>query len=66
MAFDPISPLLTILASESVGIPYSFLIVKHSTTRSLRRGSNVMADTVPIFTPLTMMGEAVCTPLTWS
>ena len=66
MALEPISPLLTILASESVGMRYERLMVNCSTTSSLREGSKVMADTVPIFTPLTMMGEAVCTPFTRS
>ncbi len=45
---------------------YERLMVNCSTTSSLREGSKVMADTVPIFTPLTMMGEAVCTPFTRS
>jgi len=62
----PISPLLKILASESVGMRYSRLMVNRSTTLSLRAGSNDRPVTEPILTPFIMIGEAFCTPLIWS
>ena len=66
IALAPISPLLKILASESVGMRYWRLMVNCNTTLSLRAGSNESRVTEPIFTPFIMIGDAFCTPLIWS